>query len=173
MGMTTGGLLSLIVRKVLADLWINRTRTILVIASIAVGVFAVGAIMTTYVIFNADMSASYASAQPANIEVITDFFDDDLVKSVTVIPGVKTAEGRHMLSVRVSRDGITWKRLDIVANKDYMASDINLLTPIDGAVYPQDRELIVRQDPMNDTGLLVVPALWGGLAYSIFLFLSI
>ncbi len=143
------------VRKVLADLWSNRTRTILVIASIAVGVFAIGAIMTTYVIYNADMSASYASAQPANIEVITASFDDALVKSVATIPGVAHAEGRHMVSVRVSQDGTSWKRLDIVANKDYVASEINLLTPVDGVIYPLDRELIVRKDPMNDTGLHV------------------
>ncbi len=143
------------VRKVLADLWANRTRSILVIASIAVGVFAIGSIMTTYALFNADMSASYASAQPANIEIITDSFDDAMVKSIEMIPGVKTAEGRHMVSVRVSKDGVIWKRLDVVANKDYHASTINLLTPIDGRIYPQDRELIVRQDPMNDTGLHV------------------
>jgi putative ABC transport system permease protein len=143
------------VRKVIADLWANRTRSILVIASIAVGVFAIGAIMTTYALFNADMTASYASAQPANIEVITDSFDDALVKSIATIPGVTTAEGRHMASVRVSRDGISWKQLDIVANKDYEASEINMLTPVDGLIYPQDRQLIVRQDPMNDTGLHV------------------
>ncbi len=143
------------VRKVLADLWANRTRSILVIASIAVGVFAIGSIMTTYALSNADMSASYASAQPANIEIITDSFDDAMVKSIETIPGVKTAEGRHMVSVRVSKDGIIWKRLDVVANKDYVASEINLLTPVDGVIYPLDRELIVRKDPMNDTGLHV------------------
>ncbi len=143
------------VRKVLADLWANRTRTILVIASIAVGVFAIGSIMTTYALFSEDMTISYAAAQPANIEILTDSFDDDLVKAVRSIPGVAHAEGRQMVSVRVSKDGVAWKRLDIVANKDPIASQINLLTPIDGAIYPDDRELIVRQDPMNDTGLVV------------------
>ncbi|MCP4428930.1 MAG: FtsX-like permease family protein [Chloroflexi bacterium] len=143
------------VRKVLADLWANRTRSILVISSIAVGVFAIGAIMTTYAIYNEDMTVSYAAAQPANIEILTDSFDDELIKAVAAIPGVAHAEGRHMVTVRVSKDGGAWKRLDIVANKEPMASRINLLTPMDGAIYPGDRELIVRQDPMNDTGLVV------------------
>ena len=67
-------------RKVLADLWADRTRSILVIASIAVGVFAIGSIMTTYAIFDTDMALSYASAQPANIEILTDPFDNTLVK---------------------------------------------------------------------------------------------
>jgi putative ABC transport system permease protein len=48
-------------RKVLADLWANRTRTLLVVASIAVGAFAVGAITTTYVVFGEDIAVSYAA----------------------------------------------------------------------------------------------------------------
>ena len=140
-------------RKVLADLWADRTRTLLVVASIAVGVFAIGAIVTTYVIYGEDVSVSYASAQPANIEVITDPFDDALVRSVMDMPGVALAEGRHMLSVRVSQDGLTWKPLDVVAAEDFAASEINLITPIEGTAHPDDRELVVREDMMNSTGL--------------------
>ena len=140
-------------RKVLADLWVNRTRTLLVVASIAVGVFAVGTIASTYTIFGEDIAVSYASAQPANIEVITDPFDDAFVQSVERIPGVAAAEGRHLVSVRVSQDGENWKPLDVMAADDFTTSQINLLTLLDGTVYPKDRELIVREDPMNSTGL--------------------
>ena len=80
--------------KILADLWADRTRSLLVVASIAVGVFAIGSIVTTYAIYSEDVSVSYASAQPANIVVITDPFDDTLVRSVADMPGVITAEGR-------------------------------------------------------------------------------
>lgn len=140
-------------RKVLADLWADRTRSLLVVASIAVGVFAIGAIVTTYVIFGEDVTVSYASAQPANIELVTDSFDDSLVRSVAAMPGIASAEGRHMLSVRISQDGVAWKPLDIVANKDFAASEINLINPVEGTAYPNDRELVVREDQMNSTGL--------------------
>ena len=140
-------------RKVLADLWLGRSRTILVVASIAVGVFAVGTIASTYTIFAEDIAVSYASAQPANIEVITDPFDDAFVQSVERIPGVAAAEGRRMIPVRISQDGENWKPLDIMAADDYTTSQINLLTSISGTIYPEDRELIVREDIMNSTGL--------------------
>ncbi len=139
-------------QKVLADLWINKTRTLLVVASIAVGVFAIGAIASTYVILSEDISVSYSSAQPANIEIITDPFDDGLVKAVETIPGVIDAEGRHFLSVRVGQDGKSWKPLDIVAVDDFREAEINLLTPVEGTIYPADRQLMVREDLMNDTG---------------------
>jgi putative ABC transport system permease protein len=139
-------------QKVMADLGGDKTRSLLVVASIAVGVFAIGAIATTYVILSEDIGVSYSSAQPANIEIITDPFDDDLLKTVESIPGVIGAEGRHMLSVRVGQDGKSWKSLDIVATDDFTAAKINLLTPVNGTIYPNDRQLMVREDLMNSTG---------------------
>ena len=50
--------------KVLADLWDNKTRTLLVVASIAVGVFAVGTIANAYLILAEDIDASYAAVNP-------------------------------------------------------------------------------------------------------------
>jgi putative ABC transport system permease protein len=47
-------------KKVLSDLWDNKLRTILVVASIAVGVFSVGMIAGAYVIISQDMSSNYA-----------------------------------------------------------------------------------------------------------------
>ena len=38
--------------KVFSDLWDDKTRTALVVASIAVGVFAVGMIITAYAILS-------------------------------------------------------------------------------------------------------------------------
>ncbi|NCF68403.1 MAG: FtsX-like permease family protein [Chloroflexi bacterium] len=140
-------------RKVLADLWVSRTRTLLVVASIAVGVFAVGTIASMYVIVAEDIRVGYAAAQPANIEIITDPFDDNMVKTVQNIDGVSAAEGRQMVPVRVSLDGKTWKPLDVMANEDFTNSTINLIDLVDGTAEPGDRELIVRRDRMNSSGL--------------------
>ena len=136
----------------MADLGGDKTRSLLVVASIAVGVFAIGALSSNYVILSEDIGVSYSSAQPANIEVISDPFDEDLVKSVENIPGVLDAEGRHMLTVRMSQDGKSWKTLDVVATDDYRTASINLLTPDKGTIYAEDRQLMVREDIMNSTG---------------------
>jgi hypothetical protein len=142
-------------RKVLADLWADKTRTFLVVTSIAVGVFAIGTIMTTYVMLSQDIRVSYASIQPANIEVFTSPFDDTVVDAIKNIPGVADAEGRQIVSLRASKDGIAWLPLDIFANRDFADSEINLLTVIEGTSRPDDRQLLVRKDLMNDTGFHV------------------
>jgi putative ABC transport system permease protein len=140
-------------RKVLADLWASWARTLLVVASITVGVFAVGTITTAYVILDQDIAVGYEASSPRNIQIATDPFEDDFVDAVERIPGVVAAEGRQVTSVRVSRDGANWKPLSVHATKDFIGSDINLLTQLEGTIHPNDRELVVRYDQMNDTGL--------------------
>jgi putative ABC transport system permease protein len=63
-------------RKVLRDLWSNKTPTILVVLSIAVGVFAVGMITGSRVILRHDMSAAYVASRPYNATLYTEWFDD-------------------------------------------------------------------------------------------------
>ena len=49
-------------RKVLHDLWDSKLRTVLVVLSISVGVFAVGMIAGAYEIISNDLPITYAAA---------------------------------------------------------------------------------------------------------------
>jgi len=141
--------------KVLIDLWDSKLRTILVVASIAVGVFTVGTIATTYFILSTDMNISYAASNPANIEIWTDPFDENFVTTINKIPGVKKAEGRYIMDVQVSRDGGDWISLDLVAVGDYATADINLRSPVEGVEVPSEREVVIIRNSFNDTGILL------------------
>ena len=138
-------------RKVKADLLDNKLRTFLVVASIAVGVFAVGTIATSHMIVSSDITIGYAAARPANIQISTDLFEDDLVRSIAQMPGVGEAEGRHIISVRLSEDGETWDLFDLVAIDDFSQPEINLLKLFTGEKIPQDNELLIERDAFSAT----------------------
>jgi putative ABC transport system permease protein len=142
-------------RKVLADLWAGKTRTLLVVASIAVGVFAVGGIASGYAIISEDIDASFASTNPANIEIWTDPFDDGLVQSIERIPGIARVEGRRVLSMRASQDGEAWLSLDLFAAKDLTTPQINQLEALEGTLLLGDRQLLIGYEPMKDSGFQV------------------
>jgi len=89
--------------KVLADLWSNKTRALLTILTIAVGVFAVGFINSTGIIIMGDMSADYQSANAHGAEIFCESFDDDLLPAAREVPGVRDVEGRSGLSGRIVR----------------------------------------------------------------------
>ncbi len=141
--------------KVLIDLWDSKLRTILVVASIAVGVFTVGTITATYIILATDMNTSYAASNPANIDIWTDPFDESFLTTIKNIPGVKEAEGRFIMDVQVSRDGENWISLELVAIEDYPSANINLRNPQQGAEVPSEREVLIIKNRFNDTGILL------------------
>ncbi len=136
--------------KIYSDLWDSKARTILVVLSIAIGVFAVGMIAGAYFIISNDMSASYASTNPANIEIWTDDFDDVLVKSIESIPGVKTAEGRTFVNVRARVGNNPWVSLDLIAQSEFEDSQINLTLPVEGAKVPGDKQVLLEKDTLED-----------------------
>ena len=76
-------------RKVLRDLWQNKGRSLLVILSIAVGVFAVGTVVQMREIVQQDMIGSYERSNPAHAIISTgDGFDDDLLQVIREMPEV-------------------------------------------------------------------------------------
>jgi putative ABC transport system permease protein len=137
-------------RKVLSDLWDNKARTLLVVLSIAVGVFAVGMIAGAYEIISQDLGVSYASGSPANIQMYDGDFTDDMVSTVKNLDGVKEAEGRREFGVRIRKPGGEWTSIDLLANADFNNSKINLIHLISGKPYPADRELVLEKKVLRD-----------------------
>lgn len=138
-------------RKVLHDLWDSKLRTLLVVFSIAVGVFSIGVISGAYVIIENDMSASYAMNNPSNVELRTVNFDDDVLVSIENTRGVKDAEARRVFNIRVRVAGTEkWVTLDMVAFDDFETNDINLLTTLQGNPIPDKREVVLERDALND-----------------------
>src|SRR3990172_12029649 len=124
-------------RKVFHDLIDNKARTLLVVFSIAVGVFSIGVIAGAYEIISNDMSVSYAANHPSNIELRTAGFNEDVLTSIQNSHGVAGAEGRRVFNIRVRVAGTEkWTTLDMVAFEDFEANSINLLNPIAGLAIP-------------------------------------
>ena len=88
-------------RKILSDLRANKTRTLLTVLTIAVGVFAIGFVTGVAAIFMPDMDADYQSANPQAAMIFSEPFGEELVDAIRQVPGVADAEGRRSLQVRL------------------------------------------------------------------------
>jgi putative ABC transport system permease protein len=87
-------------KKVMADFWSNKTRTILMIATITVGVFAIGFVQTTGLKMAEDMENDYQPSNPAEIVIYGWPMDDDTVDLISQATGVAGVEGRSQTSVQ-------------------------------------------------------------------------
>ena len=143
-------------RKVILDLIENKARTLLVVLSIAVGVFSIGVIAGAYVIISNDMSASYAANQPANIELRMADFNEDVLTSVRNMPGIGNAEGRRVFSIRVHPlNSTTWTVIDLVALNDFPTNKVDLLTPLAGNTNPAKRQVVLEKDALKQLNVRV------------------
>ncbi len=132
--------------KVLRDLWRNKTRTSLVVLSIAIGVFAIGMIQSAQTIIERDLDSAYNAVNPASaLFFILEPFDDELVQAIRNIPGVKDAEQRRSLYVRYKVGDEDWRNIQLYVIPDFHHIRVNQVRPERGAWPPPDRELLIER----------------------------
>ncbi len=141
--------------KVLADLWSNKVRSILVIASISVGLFAVGMISTAHTWLTEAMRDGYPAVNPANIMIRSAGFNQDFVERVRHISGVKEAEGAAILDLRLKLAGEKLIPITITARPEIQKMNINRLELVEGIWPPGDREIVLEINKLSDTGAKV------------------
>ncbi len=70
-------------RKILRDLWTNKTSTLLVILSIAISVFAIGTIVGSHAILSDGVTKSYRTVHAADAIFGTmNSFPEELIDSI-------------------------------------------------------------------------------------------
>jgi putative ABC transport system permease protein len=118
-------------RKVMADLWADPPRSVLMIVTIAIGIFSVGFNITTGDIALHDMDADYGRANGHSAILYCDPFPKDLVSSLRRVPGVEVVEGRSSVTAQVT----TAKgklRIQLMAIPSPAEMDIDRLRLVDG-----------------------------------------
>ncbi|MEZ4657128.1 MAG: ABC transporter permease [Caldilineaceae bacterium] len=155
----TTNLISLRWRYALRDLWRNKSRTLLVILSIAVGIFAFGLIAGTAGTLRTELPANYQAIQPASQVRYTAPFSEKMVESIRRMPQVAIAEGRTSVVVQFLLPDGTWHDLQLFALEDYNANRVNLVLPYRGAWPPPDHELLIERNSLFLTEAQVGDAL--------------
>ncbi len=140
------GLLRVRLSKVFNDLWGNRVRTVLIIASIAVGLVALGTINGAQSILATGMERSFAEINPSSGVVRTlQPFDEDFLISVRRMEGVSDADARRTLYAQVEVEPGKWMNLSIFAILDFDAIRVNKVWPQQGEWPPPPRQLLIER----------------------------
>ena len=127
-------------QKVLSDLWKNKTRSILTILSISVGLLAIGVITNIYFLLNLDMQDGYFKINPANIQMTTSLVDQNMIEHLQNIEGVKAAEGSREFTMQVETIDHHWDTINL-QSKDYDDSEIGQIAVLEG-VWPPGKNQV-------------------------------
>ncbi|MFN8442367.1 MAG: FtsX-like permease family protein [Caldilineaceae bacterium] len=138
-------MISLRWRKVLRDVLSYKTRTFLVILSIAVGVTALGMVVATEVTITTDLPGSYAAINPALAILGLSGFDDELVKTVRKMPGVADAEGGRRVSATVQVGENESKEVRLTAFRHFDKQQLNKVWYESGKWPPEKGEVLIER----------------------------
>lgn len=88
-------------KKILRDLTSNRSRTALVVLSIAVGIFATGAILGARQVLLREFDRDYANSDRASITMTTSDVDAQVLKKIAARSDVVRVAGRRIVTGRI------------------------------------------------------------------------
>ncbi len=148
------------------DLWGSKARTVLVVLSIAIGVFAVGVVTQTFTAVQDGLMGAYPRSNPPNATLLTSEFDEDLLQSIRHMPGIEAAEGQTAVQARVLVGPNEWKPLVLYSLHDYRNNRIDKVSPQmalpslpglgaeRGVWPPPDRGVVMERSSFASPGML-------------------
>ncbi|HLO32779.1 MAG TPA: ABC transporter permease [Anaerolineales bacterium] len=132
--------------KVINDLFGSKTRTLLIVLSMAVGLFAIGIILSARSILSEGLARSFAAIHPSSGTVrTTELFDEDFLQSVRSMPDVQEADARRNISARVEVSPGEWKNITLFVIADYNDIRVNKVSSQSGAWPPPKREILIER----------------------------
>lgn len=131
--------------KVVRDLTSHKIRTVLVVLSIAVGVFAVAVVLGGRQVLLREFESDFAASVKASAEFDTSAFSEALAKAVAERPDVRAAEGRRRVTVRYSSgagaadpeaSSAGWETMRLWALPDFGRSGVQKIVREEGSSWP-------------------------------------
>ncbi|MED4600071.1 FtsX-like permease family protein [Paenibacillus validus] len=136
-------------RKMLRDLRIAKGRMVMMVLSIAVGIFGIGTILSAYTILTREMSLNYQSTNPASAFLELDHIDKSLLDGVRNRPGIAGAEATAWVEARVEVRPQEWKPLLIFGVEDFKSMRISTFRPESGAWPPSEGSILLERTALQ------------------------
>jgi putative ABC transport system permease protein len=141
--------------KIIKDTWSNKTRSLLVVLSIAVGVAAVGMINHAGIIVRRDLFGSYASGNPASLHIAVSSFKDSLANAVAAMPEVEAAQARRVAGASLLASSGEWIDLNLNAFPDMTSLTVDQIRLQAGRPALNAREMVIERQSAAALGLQV------------------
>ncbi len=138
--------MSVIWNKIWFDLWSNKIRTTLSVLSIAIGVFAIGAVFGMVDLLLSGMDAAHQAVIPSHVFMALDKrIDRDTAERLKSIEGVEDIEVLNEVAVRYKvKPTDEWRAARLIMRDNYYEQTYDLLTLKEGHWPEKDTMAIER-----------------------------
>jgi putative ABC transport system permease protein len=115
--------------KAVRDVWRERTRAVLVMLAIAVGITAFLAVLSSYGVLRRELNRGYLATNPASAVLTTDAIDDRLLAMVRGRADVAEVDARRVVTARIKTPAGEWRRIVLFVIRDFNALRVSTVTP--------------------------------------------
>lgn len=135
-----------ITSKIWYDIWRHKARTLLVVTSIAVGVFAVGATFGLGDQMLPAMDQSHEATYPSHVTLyLSQPVDRDIIRSLEKLPGVEAIEPVNIIAIRYKKSADDkWHKGNLLMRDDFSHQKFDTLI-LKGGNWPQDDGLGIER----------------------------
>lgn len=140
--------------KIVRDIWLHRSRSLLAIAAIIVGIVGAGAVLDAWSLLRRVTRDGYLATNPPAAILRVDRVDSALLAAVRAMPAIRGASARRTVvgSVRTA-DG--WRTAMLFSGADLRASDVGRIDSVGGTWLPSISDIVVENSSLEFSGLRV------------------
>jgi putative ABC transport system permease protein len=140
-------------KKVYRDLLAHKVRTILVVLSIAVGIFAVAVMMGGRAVLIRSLDTGFPATRPPSVTFNTTPFDEHLLRAVERDSEVEAVQGRRRIGISFRVNGGEWKTMTLWALRDYEDQAVAEVSLLGRSKWPRQGQLLVEKGSVAFSGL--------------------
>ncbi len=141
--------------KVLKEIWENKTRSILVVLSLAIGVATVGMINTAAIYVKRDLFGAFSDGNPASLQMYLSPFQEDVAAAVENMREIQASQPRRMSNLSFLTDDGEWEDITLNAFPDLEEVIINIPTLEEGRMSLSVREIAIERQSASALGLAI------------------
>ncbi|MDB4913604.1 MAG: FtsX-like permease family protein, partial [Gemmatimonadetes bacterium] len=141
-------------RKMYRDMWLHRTRSILAILAMVVGLAGAGSVLDTWALLGAAIDEGYRATNPPSAVLHVDGAISAAIAAAKTVPGVRYAEGRQTLVVRAFVKG-AWQTTTLFASPTLGRERIGIVSRELGQFPAPPGSLTLESSSVEFSGLAI------------------
>jgi putative ABC transport system permease protein len=132
--------------KLVRDLVLARGRMMMLVVAIAVSLFGIALMLSTYTVMSREMRMNYVRTNPASAFIELNRVDDALLVAVRQQPNIADAEATSWVNGRVEVAPDQWMPLLLFVIPDFANARISTVSHEAGAFPPPENSILVERE---------------------------
>jgi putative ABC transport system permease protein len=136
-------------RKIVRDVWKERSRSLAVVLAVSVGIASFMAVLSAYAILTRELNTGFLATNPPSATLHTDAVDEATVGAVRASGLVAGAEARRVLAGHIKTGPAEWRPLAVFVIRDFSHIDVGRFQPEQGAWPPRPGEMLIERNALQ------------------------